>query len=573
VPTGIKEFSEQIIWLRLLLFMIVLSTATFAILEHQKQQLMETAKETAADDIRFIRFLTNGALQQQNYERIDSLVNAWGKHARNTLELKVTAANGFVFAYFQQDKPATFPYRLEESINYSYQGKATLLFVKDLGSVNVSVDHLRWQLIIGLILIGLVLSRTTWLGLHNKRRARMLDSVNNQLQDTAEQLRSTRTHLKNIIDSMPSTLVGVDAESKITMWNSSAQQLTGLSSNEVHGKPFAEALPDYASQILGLQQAINTGIPIRTERQLTRSDDTTHYSEIVVYPLDSVEEPGAVIRIDDITSRVKMEQMMVQSEKMMTVGGLAAGMAHEINNPLSGILQCNQNILRRISPDLPANQKIAGELGLDLTAMHAFLEKRSVLEFLDGIREAGERASRIVADMLAFSHRSSAEFSLVSINDLLDTAVRISANDYDLKKTYDFKRIDIINEYEPELPAVSCDYTEIEQVLLNLVKNAAHAISGKEHVSKPKIVLRTATEGEQVRIEIEDAGSGMDDETKRRVFEPFFTTKPIGLGTGLGLSVSYYIITEQHKGSIMVESTVGRGSCFIIRLPIEQQEP
>ena len=556
----------------LVLFMLFLSAATFAILEQQKQRLIENAKATAADDIRFIKFLTNGVLQQQNYERLDSLVTAWGKHVRNTHELKVTAANGFVFADFQQDKPVIHPYQFEESISYSYQGKASLLFVKDLGDVYVSVDHLRWQLIIGLILIGLVLWRMTWLGLHKKQKALALDSLYHQLQDSTEQLRSTRTYLKSIIDSMPSTLVGVDAKGRITLWNSSAVQLSGLSSNEVQGKLFAEALPDYASQMQGLKDAILTGTPTRTERQLTRADNTTHYSEIVVYPLDSVEEPGAVIRIDDITRRIKMEQMMVQSEKMMTVGGLAAGMAHEINNPLSGILQCNQNILRRISPDLPANQKIASELGLDLAAMNAFLEKRSILEFLDGIREAGERASRIVADMLAFSRRSSAEFSQVSINDLLDAVVRISANDYNLKKTYDFKQIDIVKEYDPELPAVSCDHTEIEQVLLNLVKNAAHAISGNESDTNPRIVLRTATEGNQVRIEVEDVGTGMDDETRRRVFEPFFTTKPIGLGTGLGLSVSYYIITEQHKGAIMVESTVGKGSRFIIRLPIKQQE-
>lgn len=551
--------------------MLCLIAATFAILEQQKQQLIESAKEIAADDIRFIKFLTNGALQQQNYERLHSLVTAWGKHVRNTHELKITAANGFVFANFQQDIPVTRPYRLEESISYSYQGKASLLFVKDLGDVDVSVDHLRWQLNIGLILIGLVLWRMTWLNLHRKREALALDGLYHQLQETAEQLRSTRTYLKNVFDSMPSTLVGVDAQGRITMWNSSAEQLSGLSTNEVQGKLFAEALPDYASQMQGLKKAINTGSPTRTERQLTRADDTTHYAEVVVYPLNGVEEPGAVIRIDDITSRVKMEQIMVQSEKMMTVGGLAAGMAHEINNPLSGILQCNQNILRRISPSLPANQQIAGELGLDLSVMNAFLEKRCILEFLDGIREAGERASRIIADMLAFSRRSSAEFSQVSISDLLDAVVRISANDYDLKKTYDFKLINIVKEYDPELPTVSCDFTEIEQVLLNLVKNAAHAISGKNSADKPKIILRTATEGNQVRIEVEDVGTGMDDETRRRVFEPFFTTKSIGLGTGLGLSVSYYIITEQHKGSIMVESTVGKGSRFIIRLPFKKQ--
>ena len=258
---------------------------------------------------------------------------------------------------------------------------------------------------------------------------------------------------------------------------------------------------------------------------------------------------------------------MVQTEKMMTVGGLAAGMAHEIHNPLSGVLQSSQNILRRLSSELPANQATADDLGLDLHTMNSYLEKRGILGFIEGIREAAERASRIVVDMLAFSSRSTAEFSPVSINELLDTVVRISANDYDLKKTYDFKKIDIVREYDPDMPDVACDRTEIEQVMLNLIKNAAHAMAGQENPARQCIVLRTIDEGEWARIEIEDTGPGMNEEVQRRVFEPFFTTKPIGIGTGLGLSVSYYIITEQHKGTISVDSEPGDGSRFVIRLP------
>jgi PAS domain S-box-containing protein len=549
--------------------MLVLLAATFVILEQQRARSLQIAMDNAKDDMQFIKYMLNAALQQQDFEQLSTLVSSWGGQVRYTQELKVTAANGFVFGHYQREKPAIRPYRLEEAISYSYRGVASLVFVKDLGSIDASINKLRWQLIAGLILVGLVFWRITWLSVQRKREARMLDRTNHRLLETAEQLDATRAYLKNVFDSMSSTLVAVDANGCISMWNKGAEEATGLSAGTVQGKPFAEILPDFASRMHELEEAIETGIPARIDRHIIHTEGTPRIFEIVIYPLGTDGSKGAVIRIDDITQRVQMDQLMVQTEKMMTVGGLAAGMAHEINNPLSGVLQSSQNITRRISPDLPANKTTAEGLGVDIATINEYLDRRGVLGFLDGIREAAERASRIVADMLAFSHRSTAEFLPVSINELLDTVVRIAASDYDLKKTYDFKKITIIREYDPDLPKVACDLTEIEQVLLNLIKNAAHAMADRKNPSQQRITLRTIDDGDWARIEVEDNGPGMDEEVRRRVFEPFFTTKPIGLGTGLGLSVSYYIITEQHNGTIFVDSVLGEGSKFVIRLPYE----
>ena len=553
------------------LFMSILFLATFLVLELQRDRLLQNAKENAEDDIQFIKSLLNSALQRQDYEHLSELVEFWGRNVRYTHELKITAANGFVLGHFWRNKPVVRPYQLTAEIHYSYRGKASVEFIKDLGPIDANVDRLRWELFVGLTVVGLALWRMAWLNLQRNREAQALDKANQRLRDSATQLRTNRAYLKNVFDSMPSTLIGVDEEGRIEMWNARAEQTSGQSMSSVLGKPFTEALPDLALQMQGLKNAIATGSPIRIERHASQTQDQVRYSEIVVYPLAAEGRRGAVIRIDDITQRVQMEQMMVQTEKMMTVGGLAAGMAHEINNPLSGMLQSSQNITRRLSPDIPANQQAAEELGLDLSAMQSFLERRGILEFLEGIRDAAERASRIVADMLAFSRRSTAEFSPVSMNDLLDTVIRIAASDYDLKKTYDFKRISIEKEYDPTLPSVSCDRTEIEQVLLNLVKNAAHAMAAPECAAEQKIVLRTVNDGDFARIEVQDTGPGMDETTRQRVFEPFFTTKDIGVGTGLGLSVSYYIITEQHKGTISVESSLGEGSTFVIRLPLHRE--
>ena len=555
-------------WFGLLFIMLLLLAATFAVLEQQERRLQDNAINNARDDIQFIKLLLTEALQQQNFEHLDTLVQSWGEKISYTHELKVTAANGFVLGYFKRDDKPVRPFQLEDTIRYSYDGLAKISFVKDLGSIDASINRLRWQLFPGLLLIGLVFWRMYWLSLQRKREATALDHANRRLREIADQLETTRAYLKNVFDSMPSTLVGVNANGEISMWNMGAEKITGLSPAKAIGKHFSQAMAAYASLMPELMDAINSGMPTLIERHVSQRYGQPCFSEIMIYPLHAVGTRGAVIRIDDITQRIQMEQMMVQSEKMLTVGGLAAGMAHEINNPLSGILQSNQNILRRISPDLPENKATAKELGLDLEAMRAFLTRRGVLDFLEGIREAAQRAGRIVADMLAFSRRSTSEFAQVSINDLLDTVIRIASSDYDLKKTYDFKKIKIVKEYDPTLPMVYCDRIEIEQVLLNLIKNATYAMSAWDDNVDQCISLRSRSEQGMVRIEIEDTGPGMDEQTKRRVFEPFFTTKPIGIGTGLGLSVSYYIITEQHKGTITVESKPGKGACFIIRLPV-----
>ena len=157
------------------------------------------------------------------------------------------------------------------------------------------------------------------------------------------------------------------------------------------------------------------------------------------------------------------------------------------------------------------------------------------------------------------------------IRDRLETVLRLAASDYDLKKKYDFKRIRIERAYDPALRLVYCDKTEIEQVILNLLKNAAQAMA-EEETPSPRILLRTAREADYAVLEVVDNGPGMEDKTLKRIFEPFFTTKDVGVGTGLGLSVSYFIVTEQHNGRLSVTSKPGQGACFSIRLPLVREK-
>jgi PAS domain S-box-containing protein len=394
-------------------------------------------------------------------------------------------------------------------------------------------------------------------------------------QDITERLRTDqemqrmRSYLKNIIDSMPSILVGVDAEGRVTEWNQGAEKASGIVQNEARGRLFTEVLPYLESQLQGVQKAIRNRSPTRSERLVFEQEGQLHYTEVIVYPLVANGTLGAVIRVDDVTNRVRIEQMMVQTEKMLSVGGLAAGMAHEINNPLSAVLQGCQNIQRRLLADLSANLTAAEAVGVQLDAVRAYLEKRGILRFLQGIQDAGIRATSIVTDMLAFSRRSKAELAPACVGEMLDTVIRLAASDYDLKKKYDFRQIEIVRDYDPRLSTILCGRTEIEQVLLNLVRNAAQAMRDAHTPAPHRIILRTRRQGDEALIQVEDNGPGMDEDTRRRVFEPFYTTKAAGVGTGLGLSVSYFIITEQHQGEISVTSAPGQGACFTIHLPIQ----
>lgn len=259
---------------------------------------------------------------------------------------------------------------------------------------------------------------------------------------------------------------------------------------------------------------------------------------------------------------------MIQTEKMMSVGGLAAGMAHEINNPLGVIMQVTQNIIRRTSPTLKSNIPVAEHCGINLDDLRNYMDKRGITNYLHNIQDAGERAAGIVKSMLDFSRKSNSVKSSCNIESVIETALSLASNDYDLKKQYDFKKIKIIRDYSSP-PLFNFTEMEISQVILNLIKNAAQALSEEHNKHKvPTITIRTSTDRQSVRVEIEDNGPGIPESSLKRVFEPFYSTKSPGTGTGLGLSVSYFIVTQNHGGTITVDSNHNEGTRFTITLPM-----
>lgn len=395
--------------------------------------------------------------------------------------------------------------------------------------------------------------------------------ISERVQEQRER-RRLQELLINTFDAMPSVLIAIDLDGMVTNWNQSAAAVTGYSRAEALGKPIESLIPNIHSIYKKVARAIRYQQLFRDERVLIYDNEgKAVYYDITVYPLVSAGSEGAVLRIDEVTERIRMEELMVQTEKMISVGGLAAGMAHEINNPLGGIIQATQNILRRLDPHMDKNIEVANKYAVDLEKMNHYLEERNILLSLNGIQEAGSRAAKIVANMLQFSRRSDNKHHPRNIVDMFENAVELASNDYDLKKSYDFRHITIVREYDTEIQEVTCSENEIEQVLLNLLKNAAQAMGESDGERAPVITLRTYRDGAWAVMQIGDNGPGMDENTRKRIFEPFFTTKEHGKGTGLGLSVSYFIITENHKGQMMVESNPGWGTIFTIRLPMEKE--
>lgn len=390
-------------------------------------------------------------------------------------------------------------------------------------------------------------------------------------RQTEKEVRRLRNFLSNIIDAMPSILVGVDRDCRVTLWNHSAETATGLATDAVLEKPVDELLPQLRSEVDKIHTAMAEN-RIRRDAKIPRHlEDVVRYEDVTIFPLDVDGDKGAVIRIDDVTERVLMEDTLVQSEKMLSVGGLAAGMAHEINNPLAGMLQSVSVVRQRLTDDLPANIRAAEASGVSLENVRAYMSSRGIPAMLATIQNEGRRAAAIVQNMLSFARKQDDQWSSQDLVELLDAAVELASTDYDLKKKYDFRLIEIVKAYDTDLPQVPCEKQMIQQVFLNILRNGAEAMQNGPEADSARFILRASLNGAMVCVEIEDNGPGMDEATRRRVFEPFFTTKPVGVGTGLGLSVSYFIITENHGGSLSVETVPEGGTRFIIGLPLERR--
>lgn len=274
---------------------------------------------------------------------------------------------------------------------------------------------------------------------------------------------------------------------------------------------------------------------------------------------------------DAIKEIQSTQAMMVHSEKMKSLGELVAGIMHEVNNPVNFIYG-NLTHLKNYSKDLitiiDEFKSYEGELSEEHRAKIDELMKQIDYEFLktdlpdliDSCHEGTERVKNIVLDLKDFSRMEEAALTSVDLAKEIDTTLNILHNKFKYKIT-------VHKEYEPNMPKIEAYGGQLNQVFMNILDNAAYAVSDKE---RGDVYIRLRTTNKYAVIEIEDNGKGMDAKTRDKIFNPFFTTKPVGQGSGLGLSISYKVI-KNHKGNIEVYSTPGKGTKFIITLPLVMQ--
>ncbi len=358
------------------------------------------------------------------------------------------------------------------------------------------------------------------------------------LKNKAGELESLKAYSESIIAGISVGVVALDRTGAITTWNPCMEQLFGLPAEDAQGKPFEDVFPaDIHTSILNALGTPNLEPSFETANIyklfLESLKGEPRFINLSVSPfLDNAGIPiGTLMVFDDITAKVQLEQQLLQSEKLSSLGLIAAGVAHEVNTPLTGISSFTQLLMNEISPENPH---------------HAVLRK---------IEKQCFRASDIVSNLLNFSRMNTDERKEVEINRVLEEALNLIEHQFRKQRTV------LERDFQPDLPAIQGNEGRLMQVFVNILLNARDAVS-----SGGRITVRTFSDEKFVNAQIIDTGRGIPKEIINRIYDPFFTTKDTGKGTGLGLAVSYGIIQE-HAGRIYVDSRVGDGSCFTIKLP------
>jgi two-component system NtrC family sensor kinase len=401
-----------------------------------------------------------------------------------------------------------------------------------------------------------------------------------------------REHLTNerllILDSASEGIYGVDFNGFITFMNRSAAKMFRCLPADVSGKSdhelFHHSRPDgscYPSEDCPIYRVLSTGQGCRVDDEFFwRTDGTRFTVDYSSFPvLEAGTIKGAVVCFNDITDRKGMEVELRHAQKLEAVGSLAAGIAHEINTPIQFVgdnTRFLQDAFRDVLELFESFEEVCREAqtgavkaGLleDVRTVREKIDwdylRREIPRALDQMVDGIGRVAAIVRAMKEFSHVDrSAEKTPADLNKALESTLVVARNE--LKYVADVE-VDF-----GELPLVVCHLGDLNQVFLNLLINAAHAIGDvvKGTEKRGKIGVRTRQEAEWVEIAVTDSGTGIPDSVAGKVFDPFFTTKQVGKGTGQGLTLARAIVVEKHGGTLTFETTMGKGTTFFVRLPV-----
>jgi|DewCreStandDraft_2_1066082.scaffolds.fasta_scaffold00139_43 two-component system NtrC family sensor kinase len=386
--------------------------------------------------------------------------------------------------------------------------------------------------------------------------ASLYREVSNLLEATreqAERLHHSEQQLRAIIESAADA-VAILQQGRFRYCNTSGLKMLGYSAEEITARDFLDLVRDDYRELVRTQYLLRKpGEPSTPHDVVLIGKDGRHiFVNINACAIEYEGQPSLLVIARDVSEAKALREQILQSEKMAALGQLISGVAHELNNPLAIIIGYSE--LMRVEPDLPP----------------------ALASGLNAIYEAALRARRIVQNLLTFARPKQHARSLVKINDLIEGTLALRA--YHLR----VNNIEVIKEFDPNLPPIPADGSQLQQVLLNLIINAEQAML--EAHGRGRLTIRTqclspsesrahSRQGSEswIRIAIADDGPGIPEAIIHRIFEPFFTTKPVGQGTGLGLSISHSIVQE-HGGRLYVRSRPGQGATFIVELPIDQDD-
>jgi len=455
-----------------------------------------------------------------------------------------------------------------------------------VGGVDYITKPFKFEEVLIRVKTQLKLSQTTM----DLKRA--IIALHDAMEDSAanrKKLAQTHSQLKMLLDSAGEGIYGLDTNGDTTFVNPAAEKMLGYSKLELIGKPqhalihhaYADGTP-YPREQCHIYSAVKDGkIHQEFDEVFWRKDGTSFPVEYISQPiLEEGEIKGAVITFSDISERKSIQAQLNQAQKMESIGQLAAGIAHEINTPLQFIgdntyflqnsFKALMNVQAKLKKVVEANEQgsVPAELFSDLedAAKEADIDYLSqevplaISQSLDGM----SRVSEIVKAMKSFSHPGSDEKILSNVNQAINTTLTVSRNEWKYVA-------DVETDLDSGLPRVPLHPNEFNQVILNLVINAAHAIAdvNKDQQSeKGKIFISTCKDGDYVEVRVRDTGGGVPEEIRTKIFDPFFTTKEVGKGTGQGLAITHSVIVDKHNGEIKLEVEEGKGSTFVIRLSL-----
>lgn len=402
-----------------------------------------------------------------------------------------------------------------------------------------------------------------------------------------KELRKGHDEMERLLTSMSSFLIEVDADLRVVRWNATAEATFGIAAHETVGRRFTECkiLWDWAAISRLLPDWLKAERPIRlSEMRYTKPDGTEGILGITVNAVkDGEAKPSGFFLLGaDISERKTLEAQLVQAQKLESIGQLAAGIAHEINTPTQYVGD-NTRFLQDAFADLGKLQAryerllaaardagFEGGLTADIDAAKEdvgvayLLEEipKAIQQSLEGV----ERVARIVRAMKEFSHPGSEEKTPIDLNKTIESTITVARNEWKYVA-------EMVTDFDANLPLVCCLPGEFNQVILNIIINAAHAIAdvvGDGAEKKGRITVSTRRDGDWAEIRIGDTGTGIPEVARDRVFDPFFTTKKVGKGTGQGLTIAHNVIVGKHAGTIAFETEIGKGTTFIIRLPVDE---